>query len=201
MTKYGNHSLISPMSNPNLRIVSSNPDFRNVPADMQPPAMTNATSTSVTASGYFTWPAGPDRLGSHLFQLFASPSDYERLNQPVPTGDAMATESELTDAEIAAAEARTDAKIARMEGSISTALATITGKIDALSGQVSDQRRDRNLIIGTIVVAAIALGGMLWGMATYGDALFGRGMNVRDVVSAVIKEQQSHTPPQTPSKN
>jgi hypothetical protein len=141
--------------------------------------------------------AGPILENSTKHQLSTKIEGAEKTTGLAP----MATESDLRDAEIAAAEARTDTKIARMEGSINTALATITGKIDALSGQVSDQRRDRNLIIGTIVVAAIALGGMLWGMATYGDALFGRGMNVRDVVSAVIKEQQSQTPPQTPSKN
>jgi hypothetical protein len=94
-------------------------------------------------------------------------------------------------AEVALAEARTDTKIARMEGAINTSLATIVAKIDNLSGQVAERGRDKNLIIGTIIVAAIALGGMLWGMASYGDALFGRGMSVRDVVQAVMKEQQA----------
>ncbi len=102
----------------------------------------------------------------------------------------MPDRDDLTDAKIAKSEAQIETKIARMEGAINTAFATITTKIDNLSGQVAEQRRDRNLIIGTIVVAAIALGAMLWGMATYGDALFGRGMSVRDVVNTVIKEQQ-----------
>jgi hypothetical protein len=43
-------------------------------------------------------------------------------------------------------------------------------------------------------------------MATYGDALFGRGMNVRDVVQSVIKEQQEmlqrrdEAPPAPPTR-
>jgi hypothetical protein len=114
--------------------------------------------------------------------------------ETTPNEGAMANaphDDQLLDAKIGKAAAETDTKIARMEGSINTALATIASKIDNLSGQVAERGRDKNLIIGTIVVAAIALGGMLWGMASYGDALFGRGMSVRDVVQAVIKEQQA----------
>jgi hypothetical protein len=102
--------------------------------------------------------------------------------------------------EIALAEARTDTRIVKLEGVINTALATITGKIDALSVQVADQRRDKNFIIGTIVLATLALGGLFWGAVTYGDAIFGRGMNVRDVVQTVIKEQQAQQP-QSPKSN
>jgi hypothetical protein len=91
-------------------------------------------------------------------------------------------------AQIAASEARGDTRNVRLEGKLDTISATILGKIGELSAQVAEQRRDRNLIIGTIVVAAIAVGGLVVSMATYGDALFGRGMNVRDVVQAVIKE-------------
>jgi hypothetical protein len=106
----------------------------------------------------------------------------------------MANGDDLTDAKIARANAETETKIARLEGTINTALATIVGKLDSLSGQVTDQRRDRNLIIGTIVLAALALAGMFWGAVTYGDAIFSRGMNVRDVVQSVIKEQQAPPP-------
>jgi hypothetical protein len=58
---------------------------------------------------------------------------------------------------------------------------------------VAEHRKDRNLIIGTIVgtivVAAIALGALFAALASYGDAIFGRGMSVRDVVQSVAKEQ------------
>jgi hypothetical protein len=94
----------------------------------------------------------------------------------------MPTEQELVDAKLAAAEARTDTKILRFES-----------KIDALAKDVGEHRRDRNLIIGTIVVAAIALGALFVSMATYGDALFGRGLAVRDVIQATIKETLEQT--------
>jgi len=91
-------------------------------------------------------------------------------------------------AHIAASEARGETSLARLEGKLDTISATIVGKIGELSSQVGEHRRDRNLIIGTIALAAIAVMALVIGMGTYGDALFGRGMNVRDVVQAVIKE-------------
>jgi hypothetical protein len=45
-------------------------------------------------------------------------------------------------------------------------------------------------IVGVGLASAISISILLVALATYGDALFGRGMNVRDVVHAVITEQQ-----------
>jgi hypothetical protein len=98
-------------------------------------------------------------------------------------------------AHIAASEARGETSLARLEGKLDTISATIVGKIGELSTQVGEHRRDRNLIIGTIVVAAIAVSGLVVSMATYGDALFGRGMNVRDVVQTVLKENAIQSAP------
>jgi hypothetical protein len=93
-----------------------------------------------------------------------------------------------------AIEARTDTKVVRLEGKLDTIAATITGKIDALSHELDrsrDETRDSRLILmATIIGAALAIGGLIVTMALYGDALFGRGMNVRDVVQAVVKETQ-----------
>jgi hypothetical protein len=95
-------------------------------------------------------------------------------------------------AHIAASEARGDTRIARLEGKIDTLAATLVGKIDALQSDIhrSDSyNRDTRLItISTVIVAAIALAGLMVTMASYGDAMFGRGMNVQDIVKAVIKE-------------
>lgn len=99
----------------------------------------------------------------------------------------MATTEELADAKIAAAEARTDTKIARMEGKIDLLVA----KLDALGAQ---QSNSKNLLLTTILTVAAALAALIIGIATYGDALFSRGMQVRDVVHSVISKQaqQSH---------
>ena len=109
----------------------------------------------------------------------------------------MPTSDDLTDAKLGRAAAETDVKIARIEGKIELVSATIVGKIGELSTKVDDQRRDRNLIIGTIVVAALALGGLVVSMATYGDALFGRGMSVHDVIQSTVKStlEQVAKPP------
>lgn len=113
--------------------------------------------------------------------------DLQRKS-PMPGSD------ELTDAKIEAVDARTDTKITRLEGKIDVLTATIVGKINSLKDDVSksDQYNHdtRWVLISTFVVGVFALAGLLVAIATYGDALFGRGMSVRDVVQTVIKEQQ-----------
>jgi hypothetical protein len=102
---------------------------------------------------------------------------------------------------IGASEARNETKLTRLEGKIDTLTATIVGKIDALSNDVSksDQYSHetrsvivemRSVIVVTMITVGFALAGLIVAIVTYGDAIFGRGMNVRDVVQAVIKEQQ-----------
>jgi hypothetical protein len=148
--------------------------------------ITSPTSNTASEQPDLAWDR-PSQLPESLTRFLKIGSQFNADSDRVAT---MTNSNDLTDAKIEAAEARTDTKVAHLEGAINTALATIVGKIDALSEKVSDQRRDRNLIIGTIVLAALALGGLVWGAATYGDAIFSRGMNVRDVVQAVVKEQQ-----------
>jgi hypothetical protein len=113
------------------------------------------------------------------------------------------------DAKIAAAEARGKIDIARFEGKLETLTATLVGKIEilqtSLSSKVEDvqksiveadkyNRDTRLFILGTIVTSALALltllGALIVGMASYGDALFGRGMDVRDVVQEIVQEVQ-----------
>ena len=106
----------------------------------------------------------------------------------------MPNSNELIDSKLDAVEARTDTKITRIEAKIDVLTATIVGKIDSLKDDVSksDQYNHdtRWVLISTFVVGVFALAGLLIAIATYGDALFGRGMSVRDVVQTVIKEQQ-----------
>jgi hypothetical protein len=113
----------------------------------------------------------------------AAQFDLQRKS-PMPGSD------ELTDKKIELAEAHTDTKIERLGGKIDTLSATLGTKLDIVNQRLSDQTKDRNLIIGAIVASAISIAILLIGLATYGDALFGRGMNVRDVVHAVVIEQQ-----------
>ncbi len=129
-----------------------------------------------------------------------------RIISPLERVDSMANDftREELDAKIRATAAETDTKIARIEGKIDTAFAALGGKLDTVNQRLADQTKDRNLVIGTIVVSAISVAVLIIGLATYGDALFGRGMNVRDVVQAVVKEQQQiqvqPSPPTQPKR-
>jgi hypothetical protein len=90
----------------------------------------------------------------------------------------------------------------RLEGKIDTAVATLLGELHAIRDDVKQSdsyaRDTRLLTLATIVAAVIALGGLIVAMATYGDALFGRGMSVRDVVQTTIKETIEQQKRQTP---
>jgi hypothetical protein len=139
----------------------------------------------------FVWDR-PQQLPESLTRFLGLVPQFRR--EDPERADPMADSDDLIDAKIARAEAQTETKILRLEGRFENIATSINAKLDSLIGQVGEQRRDRNLIIGTIVVSALtlfaALAGLTVGMATYGDALFGRGMNVRDVVLTVFKEQQ-----------
>ncbi|MGY4351249.1 hypothetical protein ACVWXM_007742 [Bradyrhizobium sp. GM7.3] len=104
----------------------------------------------------------------------------------------MAAADDLVNAKIEAAEARTDTKVTRLEGKIENLGTLLAGKLDSLKEDVhhadSYARDTRLIVVSTIVAATIAIGGIIVAMATYGDALFGRGMNVRDVIQTTIKE-------------
>jgi hypothetical protein len=129
---------------------------------------------------------------------------------PEQGGNIMAdnpTRDEIQD-KIAASEARTEARVARLEGRIDTLVATIGGRIDVLGSKIdalgdkasaaqadsretrSEISESRRWVIGAIIVVGVALAGLIVAMATYGDAMFGRGMNVRDLVQTTIKELQ-----------
>jgi hypothetical protein len=96
-------------------------------------------------------------------------------------------------AQIAASEARGDTRVARLEGKIDTLTATIIGKLDAANEKMSADHEYNRTTRWVIVGLAIAIGGLMVGMATYGDAMFGRGMSVRDVVQTVLKENANQS--------
>jgi hypothetical protein len=117
-------------------------------------------------------------------------------------GDEMAGPTrEEFDAKLETAAAETDTKIARIGGKLDTISATLVGEFKVLGERLSGlgekvsadheyNRATRWVMIGVIVTSAFAIAGLIVTMAVYGDALFARGMNVRDVVQTVFKEQQ-----------
>jgi hypothetical protein len=107
---------------------------------------------------------------------------------PMPSSD------ELTDKKIELAEAHTDTKIGSLGAKIDVLAATIVVKIDSLSEKIdkSDQynRDTRWWIISIFVVGIFSLAALIVALTSFADARFGLGMNVRDVVQTVVKEQQ-----------
>jgi hypothetical protein len=114
----------------------------------------------------------------------------------------MPGDNELFDAKIARAAAESETKIVRLEGKIETAVATLGGKLDMIGDKITADheynRTTRWAMAGIAIASVLAVAGLIIGMAVYGDALFSRGMNVRDVVQAVIKEQQERPVPPPP---
>lgn len=98
---------------------------------------------------------------------------------------------DLTDAKVAAAEARTDAKLAGFQGQFNV----LSLKLDGIAGSVAKQREEasanRTAVITTVFGVGVALAALLWAAITYGDSVFGRGMAVRDVVDAAVHDVMS----------
>jgi hypothetical protein len=141
-------------------------------------------------------PGAVYRATQQRFQMAANNSDFApgaAMTEPIREE----IREELKD-KIALAEAHTDTKIERLGGELGGKIDVLITKIDSLKDDVSksDQynRNTKLAVISTIVgvglASAISISLLFIALATYGDALFGRGMNVRDVVHAVITEQQ-----------
>lgn len=101
---------------------------------------------------------------------------------------------DVVDAKIAAEAARTDAKFAELRGDVKLLVAKIDGfdkKLDSQRSEIkADFRATRAL---TVALIALVLGSGGLALA-FGGTMFSRGMSVRDVVKAVISEQQAQKP-------
>jgi hypothetical protein len=121
----------------------------------------------------------------------------------------------LTEAQLAAVEARTDTKFERLLGEFRASSIETNARIDALAAtvanlnatvtdvrrEVADVRRevasDRNWVIGTVVGVAVAVAALNYSALGYGAAQFYNGSVIRDLVH---KEAQS-TAPATPARD
>lgn len=112
----------------------------------------------------------------------------------------MASDREYVDLKLEAAEARTETRFVELSGKLDRIIESFdaTNKSIQTAREESVKFRDevkqeykstRSTIIITVLSTAIALAALLMAVVTYGDAIFGRGMSVRDVVSSVVKEQ------------
>jgi hypothetical protein len=148
------------------------------------------------ASKIVPFPARQDYQGQRAADLSSNydAESTKKIEPPMDFGGPKMDppSSALVHAEIAASEARSETKMVRLEGKFDTISATILGKLDAVSEKMTADheynRSTRLVIVSTVAGVAVALAALVVAMATYGDTMFGRGMNVKDVVQAVIKE-------------
>lgn len=100
----------------------------------------------------------------------------------------MAREDDLTDAKIAAAEARGETRIARLEGKLDLVL-------EAVRNSSNDARDNRRAIIanGWVIFGAIVV--VLGILITVAPVIFDMGFKWRETIS---KEVQERVPPTTP---
>lgn len=159
----------------------------------------NSASRSAGTSNYTyvqTNASPPPELTQLLQRAGQLTDPAPQIASQLKTEDAIMSNltREEVNACIRASEATTETKIVRLEGKLDTMAATIVGKIDSLRDDISNadkyNRDTRWVLIGTLITGLFALAGLILALATYGDALFSRGMNVRDVVQTLLKEQQ-----------
>lgn len=140
--------------------------------------------------------------------------ERELLAAMLMAHDGGMSDATLTDAKIAAAEARGDAKLERLGGRLDTFAATIDGKFDAvfakLDGITNEQARlhdnlrgvstqvsgARTTIITTAIFSVIGIVAALYAVLAYGGDQIGRGMEIRKAVDDAIQETIKRMPAQ-----
>ena len=95
---------------------------------------------------------------------------------------------DLTDAKIAASEARTDAKFARLDGKIDLLQQSIATLGNNVNVQRTEASANRNALLATIIGTGLALAALIAAMLSYGASPFYNGTVVRDVVRAEVAE-------------
>ena len=159
-------------------------------AQIQPLASQGAAPTTYSGSGF----SQPLDITGTSFNI-----SYPLLPQGGKMSDGP-TRDEF-DAKLGRVAAETDTKIVRLEGKLDTMAATLSVKLDSLSNEIGrsrDETRDSRLIvIATVIGSALTVAVLVVALWTYGDALFGRGMNVHDVVQSVVREEQLQKAPVT----
>ncbi|WP_201829640.1 hypothetical protein [Microvirga zambiensis] len=124
------------------------------------------------------------------------------IEKPSPiVSNVMASDREYIDLKLEAAEARTEARFVELNGKFDRLfdnIAAMRSDFDANRFEVrADYKSTRTTIIVTVVGTGIALAALLVSVMTYGDAIFSRGIQIRDVVNSAVTEIEAKRAPQT----
>lgn len=116
---------------------------------------------------------------------------------------AMASDREYVDLKLEAAEARNETRFMELNAKLDRIIeGGEASRIELASARAEvrqDYRSTKSTVIVTTLATGIALSALILAIMTYGDAIFSRGMSVRDVVSAAVKEQAEKAQPSQPS--
>jgi hypothetical protein len=123
------------------------------------------------------------------FRAITESGKIEKADAPSdPEGPAMSNSDDLTDAKIAAAEARTDAKIARSEG-----------KLDLVLSKLDDMREDNRSLRTNINAVGIGLALLIIACVAGAPVVIDFGFKLRETISKEVLDQvQTVAPKRTP---
>jgi hypothetical protein len=101
----------------------------------------------------------------------------------------MATQDDLVDAKIAAAEARTETKVARIEG-----------KLDLVLSKLGDVRDGQRSVVANIWVVFAALAAIIIGSIAAAPVIFDLGMKLRETITNEIQQRLPTPTPGVPPR-
>jgi hypothetical protein len=104
-----------------------------------------------------------------------SADDSARDQYKVYEGGKMASQDDLMDAKIAAAEARTDTKIVRLEGKLDL----VISKLDLINESYRGVKEGQRAVITNIWVVFAALAAIILGSIAAAPLIFDLGMRLR----------------------
>jgi hypothetical protein len=114
-----------------------------------------------------------------------SADDSTRDQYRVYEGGKMASQDDLMDAKIAAAEARTDTKIVRLEGKLDL----VISKLDLINESYRGVKEGQRAVITNIWVVFAALAAIIIGSIAAAPVIFDLGMRLRETITKEIQER------------
>jgi len=101
----------------------------------------------------------------------------------------MSDAGDLTDAKIAAAEARTDTKIARLEGKLDLVVSKLDERFDGLRDKIDALRDENRATRANQWVIGFGLAVLIIAVAALFPVFFDLGSKVRDMVDHAVQAQ------------
>jgi hypothetical protein len=163
----------------NVRLATRDGEFVNVPLAM--PLQSQANNPLSQLSPTFTFSSGG--FFEELFRVHATQADYDYINKPVHSGDAMADPTrEEFDAKLATVEARTETRFVELSGKIDRVADSISSLANSVTTIRTEVRHENNLTRWTIVGLVVAGLAALWVTQSNMLASFSAGVALHEAI-------------------